>query len=109
MGDFPLKVDPKPINGKVLVRMIDKARKTSHGLYIPETAKEYPMQGIVAELSPGWYEEGVFREHQVAIGDTVVFNWKAGFDLQLDDVDFRIIHEKDILIILRGINYVEGS
>ena len=105
MGDFPLGVDPKPINGRVLVRMIGNARKTSGGIHIPENAKEYPLQGKVEEISPGWYEEGLFRPHQVAIGDVVIFNWKAGFPLLLDDVEFQLIHEKDILAILRGVDY----
>jgi len=107
MGDFPLGVDPKPINGRVLVRLLGNARKTAGGLHIPDTATEYPVQGKVAELSPGWYEEGVFRTHQVAIGDVVIFNWKAGFDLQLDDVDYRFVHEKEIVAILRGVDYGE--
>jgi chaperonin GroES len=105
MGDFPLGVDPKPINGRVLIRMIGNSRKTSGGIHIPDTAHEYPVQGVVEELSPGWYEEGLFRGHQVAIGDTVIFNWKAGFDLLLDETEFRLIHEKEILAILRGVNY----
>jgi hypothetical protein len=37
----------------------------------------------------------------------VIFNWKAGFDLQLDDVEFRLVHEKEILAILRGVDYGE--
>lgn len=107
MGDFPLGVDPLPINGRVLVKMIGNSRKTSGGIHIPETAKEYPVQGRVEELSPGWYEEGVFRSHQVAIGDVVIFNWKAGFDLLLDETEYRLVHEKEIIAVLRGVNYGE--
>jgi chaperonin GroES len=109
MGDFPLSIDPKPINGRVLVRIVGNSRKTTGGIEIPETAHEYPVQGIVEELSPGWYEEGVFRTHQVAIGDTVIFNFKAGFDLYLDKTEFRLVHEKEILAILRGVNYAEET
>lgn len=104
MGDFPLGVDPKPINGQVLVRMVKGGRQTSGGIHLPETVKAYPILGKVEEISPGWYEEGLFRDHQVAIGDTVIFNWKAGVDLYLDDIEFRIVHEKDILAILRGVD-----
>lgn len=109
MGDFPLGIDPKPINGRVLVRMIGNVRKTSGGIHIPETATEYPLHGVVEELSPGWYEGGLFRPHQVAIGDTVIFNWKAGFDLQLEEVEYRLVHEKEILAILRGLNYGKNA
>ena len=105
MGDFPLGVDPRPINGRVLVRLIGNTKKTSGGIHLPDTAHEYPVQGKVEELSPGWYVDGYLRPHQVAIGDIVIFNWKSGFDLKLDDIEYRIIHENDILAILRGVNY----
>lgn len=105
MGDFPLGVDPKPLNGRVLVRMIGNSKTTSGGIHLPETAHEYPLQGIVEALSEGWYGPNGVRNHQVSIGDVVVFNWKAGFDLQLDNIDYRVIHEDDLLVILKGVNY----
>lgn len=109
MGDFPLNVDPRPLNGYVLVRMVGSTEITSGGLYLPKSAHERPIQGKVEEVSPGWYEGMMYRSHQVAIGDVVIFNWKAGFDLRLDDgdetIDFRIVHERDIIAILRGVNY----
>jgi chaperonin GroES len=104
MGDFPRWVDPKPINGQVLIEMSTGSRTTSGGIHLPDSVKSYPMMGKVAEISPGWYEEGYLRPHQVAIGDTVIFNWKAGVDLLLDDDEFRIVHEREILAILRGVN-----
>lgn len=109
MGDFPLGIDPKPINGRVLVRIVGNSRRTTGGIEIPETAHEYPVQGVVEEISPGWYEEGMFRTHQVAIGDAVIFNWKAGFDLYLEKTEYRLVHEKEILAVLRGVNYGKES
>jgi chaperonin GroES len=105
MGDFNRTVDPKPINGGVLVRMLEDADRTSGGIIIPETVASRPMLGVVEETSDGYLTDGVMRYHEVHIGDVVIFNWKAGFDLQLDDEDFRIIHEREILAILRGYNY----
>lgn len=107
MGDFRRSVDPKPLNGVILVRMIGNSKQTAGGIHIPETAVAYPVQGVVEEISPGWYEAGLFRSHQVAIGDVVIFNWKDGFDLTLDDVEYRFLHEKFILAILQGVNYGE--
>lgn len=106
MGDFPLGVDPKPINGRVLVQVVGDADKTSGGIVIPDSVVSRPMQGLVEEISEGYYDKGgVFRNHTVHIGDVVIFNWKAGFDLQLDDVNYRIVHEEEIIAILRGVNY----
>lgn len=109
MGDFPLSIDPKPINGRVLVRIVGNSRRTSGGIEIPDTAHEYPVQGVVEEVSEGYYEEGMFRPHSVHIGDTVIFNWKAGFDLYLDKTEYRLVHEKEILAVLRGVNYGKES
>lgn len=106
MGDFPLDIDPKPINGGVLVRMVGGSEtRTSSGLVIPQTASFRPIQGRVEEVSRGYYEQGFFRTHEVHIGDVVVFPANAGLDLFLDDEEFRIVHEKEIIVILRGVNY----
>jgi len=109
MGDFPLNIDPKPINGGVLVRMIGGSNKTSGGIILPPTAQARPTQGRVEEISRGYYDTGVFREHEVKVGDIVVFSSNSGFDLILDDIEFRIIHEKEIIAILRGVNYGEET
>lgn len=105
MGDFPLGVEPKPINGGVLVRIVGGSERTANGLYIPHTARSRPIQGRVEEVSRGYYDEGIFREHEVHIGDIIVFPAGSGFDLVLDDIEYRIIHEKEIVAILRGVNY----
>jgi chaperonin GroES len=108
MGDFPRTVDPVPINGGVLVRIIGNSNITSGGLYLPDTAATRPVQGKVEEVSRGYYDpSGVWREHEVQIGDVVIFTWREGFDLVLDDAEYRIIHEKNIVAILKGVNYVD--
>ena len=76
---------------------------------LPETARSRPVQGRVEEVSRGYYEEGIFREHEVHIGDIVIFPFGSGFDLVLDEIEYRIIHEKEIVAILRGVNYGEET
>jgi chaperonin GroES len=107
MGDFARSVDPKPINGRLLVKIIGNSRRSSGGLYIPETASTFPMQGTVEEVSEGYYDGMVFRNHTVMIGDVIIFDWKAGFYLNLDETEYRIIHENEVLAILREVNYSE--
>ena len=109
MSDFPIGVNPKPIWGNVLVRLFGNASMTAGGLHVPETVVNKPVQGKVEKISQGCVREGVMFPHEVHEGDVVIFNWKAGFDLVLDDgnkpVYFRIIPEKDIIAILDGVNY----
>lgn len=105
MGDFPLNIDPKPINGGVLVRIIGGSNKSAGGIILPPTTQGRPIQGRVEEISRGYHDGGVFRGHEVEVGDIVMFSSNSGFDLILDDIEFRIIHEKEIIAILRGVNY----
>ena len=109
MSDFPIGVDPRPIGGSVLIRLFGNATKTAGGILIPETVVNKPVQGIVERVSQGVVREGVMFPHEVHEGDVVIFNWKVGFDLILDDgtnpVYYRIVPEKDIIAILKGVNY----
>lgn len=108
MGDFLRNVNPVPINGGVLVRIVGNARITSGGIHIPETATTRPVQGVVEEVSRGYFDpSGVWRNHELQIGDVVIFNWRSGFDLVLDDTEYRIVQEKEIVAILKGVNYGE--
>jgi co-chaperonin GroES (HSP10) len=111
MGDFPLGVDPLPIGGNVLVKLTGNATMSAGGIHIPETVVNKPVQGTVEAVSQGYVKEGMWVNHEVHIGDVVIFNWKTGFDLVLDDgskpIYYRIVHEKDIVAILKGVNYGE--
>ena len=113
MGDFPLEVDPQPICGNVLVRLQGNASMSAGGIHIPDTVVNKPVQGTVEAVSQGYVIDGMWVSHQVHVGDTVIFNWKAGFDLVLDDgsrpIYYRIVHEKDIVAILKGVNYGEDT
>jgi chaperonin GroES len=112
MGDFSLSVNPVPLNGGVLIRIIGSSKQSPGGIIIPDNVKNMPIQGVVEAVSQGYVREGLFMPHEVHIGDVVIFNWKAGTDLFLDDVngksiEFRMVHEKDIVAILKGVYYGE--
>jgi chaperonin GroES len=108
MGDFLLGVKPRPLNGRVMVKMQGGEYETSGGIIVPSTTSERPMCGEVVETSEGYYDNGIFRRHTVQIGDTVIFPWKAGFDLYLEDEgkseEYRFVHETEIIAILGGVN-----
>jgi co-chaperonin GroES (HSP10) len=108
MGDFVRSVNPVPINGHVLVRLKPTGDfKTTGGIIVPEQVTTKPIVGKVEELSRGYVEAGIFRRHELQIGDVIIFNWKAGIDLDLDDVSYRIIHESDTIAILKGVEELE--
>jgi chaperonin GroES len=108
VSDFPLGVNPVPLWGNILVKLLDNVKETAGGIIVPETVVNRPVQGVVKEVSQGEFVmEGAWVTHQTHVGDVVIFNWKSGFDLVLDNENYRIIHEKDVISILRGVNYGE--
>ena len=88
----------KPINDRVVVKPAPAEEKTLGGIIIPDTAKEKPQRGEVVAVGPG--KDGNLMTVQV--GDIVLYGKYAGQELQYQGVDYLIMREDDILIILEG-------
>ena len=96
------KLKMRPLGDRVIVEPLEQDEKTASGLYLPETAKERPQEGLVVAAGPGrWDEEGKKRvEMEVAVGDKVVFAKYSGSEIKLDDKKYLIMSEKDLLAVL---------
>ena len=82
----------KPLKDRVFVKYSEHEEKTAGGLYIPDAAKEKPQQGKV---------EAVGSEvKDLKKGDKVLFDRYSGSKVNLDDVEYLIIKEEDILGII---------
>ena len=82
----------KPLGDRVLIKFTDEAEKTAGGIYIPETAKEKPQKGKV---------EAVGKDvEEVKVGDMVLFDKYSGSKIQMDDSDYLIIKEEEVLGIV---------
>jgi chaperonin GroES len=103
MSDFSIGVNVIPLNGMVLVKIFSGSKKTSGGIHIPDTARDVPIQGKVVALSTGIFEYGTFRPHDLHLGDRVIFKWKNGVDVMIEDVEYRLLGEKDILARIEGV------
>ncbi len=91
----------KPLRDRVLVKYSEEAEKTAGGLYIPDTAKEKPQKGEVVAVGPGRVtEDGKLQPISVKVGDTVLFDKYSGSKVTMDDVEYLIIREEDILGIV---------
>ena len=91
----------KPLRDRVLVKYSEEAEKTAGGLYIPDTAKEKPQKGQVVAVGPGKVtDDGKLQPVSVKEGDTVLFDKYSGSKVTMDDVEYLIIREEDILGIL---------
>lgn len=86
----------KPINDRVVVQPASADEKTKGGIIIPDTAKEKPQRGKIIAVGPG--KEGI--EMTVSKGDVVLYGKYAGTELNYEGVDYLIMREDDILVIL---------
>ena len=91
----------KPLGDRLVVLPSEQEEQTSSGIFLPETAKEKPQQGVVKAAGPGMRkEDGERAELDVAIGDTVLYAKYAGTTIKLDDGEYLILKESDILAII---------
>ena len=82
----------QPMGARVLIRPAQKENKTNSGLILPETAKEKPQQGTVEAIGG---EDDMLTD--LAVGDTVIFPKYSGSEIKMDDVEYLIMDEGDIL------------
>ena len=71
-------------------------KQTAAGLYIPDTAKEKPQQGVVLAVGPGKKDEAM----EVKEGDMVLYGKYAGTEVTIDDKKYLIVKQSDILAII---------
>jgi chaperonin GroES len=90
----------RPLNDRVLIKRIEAETKTAGGLFLPDTAKEKPMEGEVVAVGEGkTLENGKVRPLEVKAGDRVYFRKYAGNDVTLDGVEHIIMREDEILAV----------
>jgi chaperonin GroES len=91
----------KPLKDKILVKYSEESEKSSGGLYIPDTAKEKPQKGEIIAVGPGRItDDGKLQKMDVKIGDVVLFEKYSGSKITMDNVEYLIIKEDDILGIV---------
>ena len=93
----------RPLYDRIVVRRVEtEAEKTHGGLYIPDSAKEKPQEGIIIAVGTGRYEKGQTVPLAVKEGDRVLFGKYAGSEIKIDGEEFLIVKEEEILGILAG-------
>jgi chaperonin GroES len=93
----------KPLEDRVLVKPIEREEKTESGLYLPETAKERPVQGKVVAVGPGRrLENGQTAPMSVKKGDTVMYGKYAGSEIEVKGAEHLILRESELLGVIEG-------
>jgi chaperonin GroES len=92
----------RPLSDRVLVKRLEAEETTSPGgIIIPDTAKEKPQEGEVVAVGPGKAaNDGTVQPMNVKAGDRVLFGKYAGTDVKIDEEDYLIMREDDILGVL---------
>ena len=91
----------KPLGSRIVVETIEQEEKTVTGIYLPDTAKEKPMQGMIVAVGEGDRDDDGKRiDMDVKVGDKVLFNKYSGTEVKLDDKKVLVMKESDVLAII---------
>ena len=93
----------KPLQDRLLVKRIEIGEQVKGGIIIPDTAKEKPMEGKVMAVGGGKVKEDGFKiTMDVKVGDRILFGKYAGTEVKIDDEEYLIMREDDVLGIIEG-------
>lgn len=91
----------KPLKDRILVKYSEEPTKSAGGLYIPDSAKEKPQKGEVIAVGTGKVtDDGKLQKLEVKKGDVVLFDKYSGSKINMDNVEYLIIREDDVLGIV---------
>jgi chaperonin GroES len=91
----------KPLADRVLIKPMEASEMKKGGIIIPDTAKEKPQEGEIMEVGPGRVtEDGKKVAMEVKKGDKVLYGKYSGTEVTIDNVEYLIMRESDILAII---------
>jgi chaperonin GroES len=92
----------KPLQDRILVRRLEEQATKKGGIIIPDTAKEKPQEGEVIAVGPGKVtKDGKLQPLSVKGGDKILFGKYSGSEVTLNDEEYLIMREEDVLGILQ--------
>ncbi|HXC32339.1 MAG TPA: co-chaperone GroES [Verrucomicrobiae bacterium] len=97
-----MAVNVTPLHDRVLIKRIEEKESIKGGIIIPDTAKEKPQEGEVIAVGAGKIEKGQRIALDVKAGDRVLFGKYSGTEIKVDDEDYLILREDEILAKLSG-------
>ena len=90
----------RPLGDRVLVEPIEEKEQTVGGIYIPDSAKEKPMQGKVIAVGKKLDKDGKEIAFDVKKGDTVLLPKYGGTEIKLDGKKLQLVREEDLLGVI---------
>ncbi|MCH8819256.1 MAG: co-chaperone GroES [Acidobacteria bacterium] len=93
----------KPLHDRILVKRLDEVEDVRGGIVIPETAKEKPQEGKVVAVGDGKFSDsGQIIKMAVKAGDRILFGKYSGTEVKIEDEEYLIMREDEVLGILVG-------
>jgi chaperonin GroES len=93
----------KPLHDRILIKRVEEKETIKGGIIIPDTAKEKPQEGEVIAVGSGKKtEEGKVIPLDVKAGDRILFGKYSGTEIKIDDQEYLIIREDEVLGILEA-------
>ena len=93
----------RPLYDRIVVKRLDAKEMVRGGIIIPDTAKEKPQEAEVVAVGDGkWSDEGKRIKLDVKKGDTVLIGKYSGTEIKIDDVEYTILREDEVLAIVEG-------
>jgi chaperonin GroES len=93
-----MTVNITPLHDRVLVRRLEQIETAKGGIIIPDTAKEKPQEGEVIAVGAGKLEKGHRVPLDVKAGDRILFGKYTGSEIKIDDQEYLILREEEILV-----------
>jgi chaperonin GroES len=92
----------RPLADRVVVKPLERDETTKSGIVLPDTAKEKPQEGLIEAVGNGKYNEqtGARIALDVKVGDRVIYAKYSGSEIKIDEQDYLILSERDILAIV---------
>ena len=88
----------RPLQDRMLVKRVNEEQKTKGGLFIPDSAKEKPVEGTVIAVGNGKVmDDGKLRPLDVKAGDRVLFGKYSGTEIKIDGEEHLILREEEVL------------
>ena len=90
----------RPLGDKVVLKYQEAEEKTQSGIMLPDSAKEKPQEAIVVAVGAGEDADGKKTGMYVKEGDKVIFSKYAGTEVKLEDEEYTIVSQKDIIAVV---------
>ncbi|MAI73517.1 MAG: co-chaperone GroES [Rhodopirellula sp.] len=95
------KIRLQPMGERIVVKRVESEETTAGGIVLPDSAREKPARGTVVAVGSGrLLDDGSRAESQLSNGDIVLFSSYAGEQVEIDDVEYLLMREDDVLAVI---------